>query len=263
MRKRVLTLLTSSFLTFQSFDAFSRDTEVLHDTEIFSNELKRQMAEEAFLALYNQIDFSGFARPDYKVFRKGLIGYLNIQKNQQSLNKESILTLIDFKLPSTEKRMWVIDLNKAKVLFNELVAHGKNSGSLYAESFSNELNSLSSSLGFYLTGEVYHGKYGRSLRLDGLENGYNEKARERAVVLHGADYVSEAFVDAQGRLGRSYGCPAVPFENKDAIVDTLDERTVLFINGEDAQYETQSAFLRSDSAFEYFAAQGFSFTPSA
>jgi hypothetical protein len=263
MRKRVLTLLTSSFLSFQSFDAFSRDMEVLHDTELFSNELKRQMAEEAFLALYNRIDFSGFARPDYKVFRKGLIGFLNIQKEQSLLNKESILTLIDFQLPSTEKRMWVIDLNKAKVLFNELVAHGKNSGKLYAESFSNEVNSLSSSLGFYLTGETYVGKYGRSLRLDGLEEGYNEKARARAVVLHGADYVSQAFVEAQGRLGRSYGCPAVAYENKDAIVDTIDDRTVLFINGTDAGYEEQSELLRSASAFEHFASRSFSFTPSA
>jgi hypothetical protein len=263
MRKRVLTLLTSSFLSFKSFDAFSRDMEVLHDTELFSNELKRQMAEEAFLALYNQIDFNGFARPDYKVFRKGLIGFLNIQKKLPSLNKESILTLIDFQLPSTEKRMWVIDLNKAKVLFNELVAHGKNSGNLYAESFSNEMNSLSSSLGFYLTGEVYVGKYGRSLRLDGLEEGYNERARARAVVLHGADYVSQAFVDAQGRLGRSYGCPAVAYENKDAIVDAIADRTVLFINGADARYAEQSELLRSASAFEYFAARSFSFTPSA
>lgn len=263
MRKRVLTLITSSFLTFKSFDAFSRDAEVLHDTELFSTELKRQMAEEAFLGLYNRIDFNGHARPDYRVFRKALIGYLNIQREHTDLNTQSLLTLIDFKLPSTEKRMWIIDLDKAKVLFNELVSHGKNSGNLYAESFSNELNSLASSLGFYLTGEVYEGKYGRSLRLDGLEEGYNNRARERAVVLHGADYASQAVVDAQGRLGRSYGCPAVPFENKDAIIDAIDARTVLFINGEDARYEEQSSLLRAPSAIEQFAGQGFTFSPSS
>ena len=263
MRKRVLTLLTSSFLSFKSFDAFSRDAEVLHDTELFSTELKRQMAEEAFLALYNRMDFNGFARPDYKVFRKALIGYLNIQRQHSSLNEQPRLTLIDFQLPSTEKRMWIIDLEEEKVLFNELVAHGRNSGDLYAESFSNEVNSLASSLGFYLTGEIYEGKYGRSLRLDGLEKGYNDRARERAVVLHGADYSSQAVVDSQGRLGRSYGCPAVPFENKDAIVDAIDTRTVLYINGEDARYEEQSSLLRSPSAIEHFASQGFAFTSSA
>lgn len=263
MRKRVLTLLTSSLLTFKSFDAFSRDAEVLHDTEMFSTELKRQMAEESFLALYNRIDFGEHARPAYRVFRKALIGYLNIQRTYNTLNEQPLLTLIDFQLPSTEKRLWIIDLGEGKMLFNELVAHGRNSGNLYAESFSNEVNSLASSLGFYLTGEAYEGKYGRSLRLDGLEEGYNDKARERAVVLHGADYASQAVVDAQGRLGRSYGCPAVPFENKDAIVDAIDAQTVLFINGEDAHYEEQSSLLRAPAAVEQFAAQGFSFTPSA
>lgn len=262
MRKRVLTLLTSSFLSFQSLSGFSRDAEVLHDTELFSTELKRQMAEQSFLELYNRIDFNGLARPDYKVFRKALIGFLNIQREHVDLNMQSVLTLIDFKLPSTEKRMWVIDLDKGKLLFNELVAHGRNSGGLYAESFSNEVNSLTSSLGFYLTGETYEGKYGRSLRLDGLEQGYNDRARERAVVLHGADYASQAIVDAQGRLGRSYGCPAVPFENKDAIVEAIDARTVFFINGEDANYEEQSGLLKAPAAIEQFAAQGFSFTPA-
>lgn len=262
MRKRVLTLLTSSLLTFKSFDAISRDAEVLHDTEHFSTELKRQMAEKAFLELYKRIDFKGSSKPDYPVFRKALIGFLNIQRQQSDLNQQPVLTLIDFERPSNEKRMWVIDLAEAELLFNELVAHGRNSGDLYADSFSNQLNSLASSLGFYLTGEVYSGKYGRSLRLDGLEKNYNDRARERAVVLHGADYASEAFVETQGRLGRSYGCPAVPFENKDAIVSAIDARTVIFINGEDAMYEEKSSLLRSPEAIEQFANQGFSFAPS-
>lgn len=262
MRKRVLTLLTSSLLTFKSFDAFTRDVELINDTEMFNAELKRQMAEEAYLKVFNGIDYAGFEKPDYKTFRKGLIGLLNLKKAEQE-NIKNIITLIDFNLPSTQKRMWVIDLDQMKVLFHELVAHGRNSGENYATEFSNKVNSNTSSLGFYLTGEEYIGKYGASLRLDGMEAGYNDQARERAVVLHGADYVSQAVVDAQGRLGRSYGCPAVPFENKDAIVDSIAERSVLFINGPDESYEKQSLFLNQLEAADYFASKGFSLSTSS
>jgi hypothetical protein len=156
--------------------------------------------------------------------------------------------------------MWVIDLNARKVLFHELVAHGRNSGDLYATSFSNENNSNASSLGFYLTGERYEGKYGLSLRLDGLEEGYNDRARERAVVMHGADYASQVIVDAQGRLGRSFGCPAVPYAQKDAIVEAIADRTVLFINGPDPEYDQKSFLLNQVTAIDYFAENGFRLT---
>ncbi|WP_017733129.1 murein L,D-transpeptidase catalytic domain family protein [Nafulsella turpanensis] len=228
---------------------------------IFSDALKRQMAEEAFLNLYSQFDWGTAARPDFQVFRKGLIGFLNIQK-ANSLSEKNILTLIDFSLPSSQKRLWIIDLDQKELLFHELVAHGRNSGTLFAESFSNVRNSNTSSLGFYLTGEKYHGKYGLSLRLDGLEEGYNDNARERAIVLHGADYASEAFVEAQGRLGRSFGCPAVPFENKDAIVEAIDARTVLFIYAPDQKYNEDSQLLRTDAAVNYFAESGFELAAS-
>ena len=260
MRKRVLTLVTSSLLSFHSFGASSRDMELVNDVEIFSGELKRQMAEEAFLSIYNGLDFGNFEKPEYKVFRKGLIGFLNLQQAQEKGIK-NILTLIDFNLPSTEKRMWIVDLNQMKVLFHELVAHGRNSGENYAKTFSNIRNSNSSSVGFYLTGERYMGKYGLSLRLDGMEKGFNDLARERAVVLHGADYVSQAIVDAQGRLGRSYGCPAVAFENKDAIVEAIEDRSVLFINGPQEDYERESLLLNQLGAVEYFASQGFVLLP--
>lgn len=262
MRKRVLTLLTSSLLSFKSFDVFSRDIKVVKDVGMFDGDLKQQMAENAFLNLYNRLDYAGFEKPDYETFRKGLIGFLNLRESQQEQVKD-ILTIIDFNLPSSQKRMWVIDLNQMKVLFHELVAHGRNSGDNYATKFSNVANSLSSSLGFYLTGEEYVGKYGRSLRLDGMEAGFNDRARERAVVLHGADYASQAIVDAQGRLGRSYGCPAVPFENKDAIVDTIKDRSVLFINGPDALYEQESLLLNPQEATEVFAGNGFRINPPA
>jgi hypothetical protein len=104
--------------------------------------------------------------------------------------QKNILTLIDFSLSSNVKRLWIIDLNTKTVLFNSLVAHGRNTGNEFAASFSNKSESFKSSLGFYATGEVYQGKHGLSLRLDGLERGVNDNARARAVVMHGADYVA-------------------------------------------------------------------------
>ena len=223
---------------------------------------KTQLAEEAFLSIFNNIDFAEFDRPEYELFRKGLVGFLNLRKEQKE-EVRNVLTLIDFTLPSSEKRMWVIDLDKMKVLFHELVAHGRNSGELYATKFSNVPNSNSSSLGFYLTGEKYVGKYGLSLRLDGMEKGYNDLARARAVVLHGADYASQAFVEATGRLGRSFGCPAVPFKNKDAIVEAIANRSVLFIYGPDSSYEQQSLLMNQPEAVEYFASRSYALNTSA
>lgn len=256
MKTRLTSLLLIIFLSFQSLYAASKDAENTSNPTTFSDVLKRQMAEEAFEKIYEQIEWNNFARPSYQLFRKGLVGFLNISR-EETINEKNILTLIDFSLPSSKKRLWVINLDEKKVLFHELVAHGRNSGNLYAEEFSNVKNSNTSSLGFYLTGEKYHGKYGLSLRLDGQEKGFNDNARARAIVLHGADYASEAFVKAQGRLGRSFGCPAVPFENKDALVEAIYDRTVLFIYAPEKEYELASGLLQFDSAVEYFAQQGF------
>lgn len=256
MKTSLTSLLLIVFLSFQNLYAAVNDPEKSDNPTTFSDALKHRMAEEAFEHLYEQIEWNSSEKPAFQVFRKGLVGFLNISR-KESLNEKNILTLIDFSLPSSEKRLWVIDLNAKKVLFHELVAHGRNSGNLYAEEFSNVKNSNTSSLGFYLTGEKYHGKYGLSLRLDGIEKGFNDHARERAIVLHGADYASEDFVKAQGRLGRSFGCPAVPFENKDALVDAIFDRTVLFIYAPEKEYELASDLLQTDAAVEFFALNGF------
>lgn len=213
------------------------------------------MAEQSVLSYYNQIDFGDAAKPAYNTFRKAVIGYLNLQQTEQ-LNSDKILTIIDYSMPSTEERLWVIDLKEKKLLFHELVAHGRNSGNLYASSFSNNANSNATSLGFYITGETYTGKFGRALRLDGLEQGFNDLARERGIVFHGADYVSEAIAKV-GRLGRSLGCPAVAWENKDKIIDAIMDRNVMYVNGADLQYETKSLLLNPEQAFEVLANRGF------
>ena len=115
------------------------------------------------------------------------------------------------------------------ILFNSLVAHGRNTGEEFASAFSNLNSSFKSSLGFYATGEIYQGKHGASLRLDGLENGVNDNARERGVVMHGADYVSESFIRDHKRLGRSQGCPAVPVELTNEIIQLIKDKSCLYI----------------------------------
>src|SRR5690606_4161345 len=119
-----------------------------------------------------------------------------------------------------KKRMWVIDMTTNTVLMHSLVAHGRNTGDVFAKNFSNASESYKSSLGFYLTGETYTGKHGMSLKLDGLEKGVNDNARNRAVVIHGADYVSDSFIKNNSRLGRSLGCPAVPRELTKQLIST-------------------------------------------
>lgn len=166
--------------------------------------------------------------PTGELLQTALSGYEKVVK-EQLLNRPEVITIIDFTLSSDKKRLWVIDLIHQKVLFNCLVAHGRNSGESVAEHFSNNPGSYASSPGFYITGETYTGKHGLSLTLDGIEKGINDKARERAIVIHGADYVSADFIRKNGRLGRSLGCPAVPEELKEGIIQAIKGGSCLFI----------------------------------
>lgn len=158
--------------------------------------------------------------------------------------KKPVLTVIDFTLPSTEKRLWIIDVEKKQILLNTVVSHGRNSGMLMAEKFSNLPESYQSSLGFYKTAETYSGKHGYSLRLDGLEKGINDQARNRAIVIHGADYAREEVAKMSGRLGRSLGCPAIPTELTQEVIDLIKDGSLLFIYGQDQKYLAQSLFLQ-------------------
>jgi hypothetical protein len=182
----------------------------------------------------------------FEVFQKALTGYLNLRQAGRLNSSQQRLTVIDFDLPSTEKRLWVIDLNARKVLFHTLVAHGHNSGDNEASSFSNTDQSNMSSLGFYVTGQEYEGKHGHSLRLEGLDAGFNTNAAARAVVMHGADYVSEAFIKQNGRLGRSLGCPALPLDQYSQIIDAVKGGSCLFLNKSNAGYA--SKYLSTENA---------------
>jgi len=161
---------------------------------------------------------------DYRVLNRAMIGY-----NSFSLTNKKVITIIDFSKPSTEKRLFIIDIENRKLLFQTFVAHGKNSGLIKPTKFSNRIGSNQSSLGFYRTAGTYKGKHGYSLILDGLEKGINDNARKRAIVIHGAKYVSEEFIEKNNRLGRSWGCPAVSDELSKEIIDLIKDGSCLYI----------------------------------
>ena len=192
---------------------------------------------EAF-TLYESLDLEklGLSR---QAFAYALKGYQQLQEKGQLLN-DAVLSVIDFSLPSTQKRFFVIDLNSDRLLYHTYVSHGKNSGKLMASNFSNRSSSYQSSLGFYTTGKTYNGKHGFSLRLIGLEKGINDKALERGIVIHSADYASERFAQQQGYLGRSQGCPAVPEEVHEKLIETIQNGSCLFIYSPVVVYPKQS-----------------------
>lgn len=177
----------------------------------------------------------------YEIFNLAVSGYQQID----NLNKDNIISIIDYSKPSTDKRFFVIDLHDKKLIYKCLVAHGRNSGENTADSYSNEQESLKSSLGFYITKETYTGKNGYSLRLEGLEKGINDNAMAREIVIHGADYVSEEFIKKNGRLGRSWGCPALPAGLSKEIIDKISNGSCLFIYADDKFYKENSIFLNN------------------
>jgi hypothetical protein len=152
------------------------------------------------------------------------------------------------------KRFYTIDLEALAVKFFTYVSHGKNTGEDEAKSFSNIVHSNQSSLGFYVTGETYVGSKGYSLKLDGMEKGYNDRIRERAVVIHNAEYVSEAWIQKYGRLGRSQGCPALPIALGKKIIDVVKNKTVVFAYFNDEQYLQTSAVLDASNLFQTLSA---------
>ena len=187
--------------------------------------------------LYEQMNLKELV--DFDAFKSAYLGYKKLNNN-----KNNLLTIIDFNLPSTEKRMYVLDLSKKEVLYVTHVSHGRNSGGNFATSFSNKSGSYQSSLGFYRTAETYNGGNGYSLRLDGLEKGINDLARPRAVVIHGADYCSENFIKSTGRLGRSFGCPALPQELNRPIINTIKDGSLIFIYADKPEYYASTKILQ-------------------
>ena len=186
---------------------------------------------------------------NYEVFRLAMIGYYNM-KHKEILSEKGIISVVDFEKPSTEQRLWIIDVNNKKTLHHSLVAHGKKSGENKATNFSNCQSSNMSSVGFYVTANTYTGKHGLSLVIDGLDDKFNSNAKSRAVVIHSADYVSEEFIKCNGRLGRSQGCPAIPVENHEKVINTIKDGTALFIHSPCVHYS--SSLLDEQTAIKEF-----------
>lgn len=159
---------------------------------------------------------------------------------QKHVTKDHLLTIIDYSKPSTEKRLWVVDLKQMKVLFNTVVAHGRGTGEHIAEFFSDVSGSHQSSLGVFKTGDVYHGNHGQSLNLHGLEKGFNGNAYSRRIVIHGAHYVSH---NRKGRLGLSHGCPALSEQEAPEIIKHIKNGSLVFAYYPNKQWLDQSRYL--------------------
>jgi hypothetical protein len=153
------------------------------------------------------------------------------------------LTIIDYSKPSTEPRLWVLDLRTRALLFEELVSHGQGSGGNFATRFSNTPDSHRTSIGLFVTGTTYVGQNGYSLRLDGLDEGFNDRARERAIVMHGASYVNDDIGRTLGRLGRSHGCPAVREDIARELIDRVKDGNLVFSYYPDADWISRSKYL--------------------
>lgn len=231
MRVLLLVVLTSLFLSYVPSHLSSKTS-----TENKETILKPKVEKSPAETLYEKLQLANMLK--FEAFEEALQGYYTLNPKNKN-----ILTVIDFTLPSTDKRMVVIDMKNQKVLYHTIVSHGRNSGEKYATSFSNRHGSFQSSLGFYYTENTYQGGNGYSLRLEGLEKGINDQAKARAVVIHGADYCSEDVIRSTGRLGRSYGCPALPRNVTKPIINTIKDGTLLYIYANNAQYAAKTKIL--------------------
>jgi hypothetical protein len=194
-----------------------------------------------FNLLYDSLGLEALALSRV-AYEHAVKGFLALEQAGQIRNA-GVLSIIDFSLPSNKKRLFVIDMINGRLLFNTLVAHGRNSGGLMATRFSNRTNSLMSSLGFYLTGDPFFGRNGYSLRLEGIERGWNDHANSRAIIMHAADYVSEEHIRQWGFLGRSEGCPAIPPELDQPIIDEIKGGSCLFLYAPNTTYLRQAPHL--------------------
>ncbi|MCS0331585.1 MULTISPECIES: murein L,D-transpeptidase catalytic domain family protein [Vibrio] len=209
--KNLILLFIWTFLSASPF-AFAKQAD---------NEVKSHIPQNQIEQVFKQAKLDGVV--DFKLFRDAYIAYKKTPDR-----KKSVLTIIDYSKPSTEKRFYVVDLDKKKLIYNTYVSHGVNSGKKTATQFSNVVNSRKTSLGTFLTDTTYYGSNGYSLRLDGLSSGLNDKARERYIVVHGADYANPSFIKKNGYLGRSWGCPALPKKLSREIIDTIKGGSVIY-----------------------------------
>ncbi len=248
MRKNLfpIILVSLSLCLFPVFKAGSRGniaTTYLHEnahTHARLIKVNNENAEAAALSLYDSLQLDK-KELSFEALKYAYKGYQNLL-NKGLIKKAGVLTVIDFSKSSHKKRMFIIDLDRYSLLVNTYVAHGKNTGLEYAKSFSNKMESLQSSLGFYTTKGTYFGKHGLSLKLDGKECGINDKAEDRAIVIHGANYIGDHRLSST-YMGRSFGCPAVPQAESNNVINLIKNGTCLFIYHPSEQYLKASSLL--------------------
>jgi len=203
--------------------------------------------------VYSNYQCLGDSTLTYEAFYNGLKGYYAL-KEQGILKHEDVLTIVDFTQHSSKERMYLINMNTFEIIKKSLCSHGKNTGMAMATKFSNTNGSLQSSLGFFLTAETYSGKFDYAMRLDGLEKA-NSRARERGIVVHGANYATPEFLEQNGGvLGRSYGCPALPKKDATEIIDQIKEGSCFFIYSNDLNYLESSDVINQTSFLSFFEA---------
>ena len=207
----------------------------------FAAEKRMVITQASILYSYMNLQQSGL---DQKAFEYAWRGYHNLLK-KGIIRKKSVLSICDFSQPSTSRRMYVIDVRHKKLLYRTYVAHGQNSGCDYAESFSNERDSYKSSLGFYVTSRTYYGRNGLSLKINGVDTGYNDLASKRNIVLHGSSYASPKFVQNYGTLGTSLGCPAIPTSVSPKIIRAVKNGSVFFIYHPTPKYLEESTVINN------------------
>lgn len=194
-------------------------------------------------SIYDEMDLedSGLSR---KAFESAWTGYYKLRK-KGLLRKTGILTICDFSQSSSNQRLYVIDVRNRRMLYRTFVAHGINSGEEFANSFSNRMESCKSSLGFYITSRTYNGCNGTSLRIQGVDRGFNDNAEKRAIVIHGATYVSQRIVRKYGVMGTTFGCPAIPSEMTNQIIPVMKNGSCFYIYYPSKKYLAQSPVLNS------------------
>ncbi|HTD92539.1 MAG TPA: murein L,D-transpeptidase catalytic domain family protein [Chitinophagaceae bacterium] len=239
----IFTLIITSLHLTTAFTRSNDFSKNHHTATAMLDPSRMEHLSNMSVSLYDSLhlDLMGLSQPAFDYARKGW----EKLTDEGKLANQSLVTIVDFSQSSSHKRLYVLDMQNYRVVFNTWVAHGKNSGKEWARSFSNLSSSLKSSLGFYTTGDTYFGSNGYSLKLNGLEKGINDHAGNRAIVLHGADYVGQSVIDTRGYIGRSFGCPAVPLREASSIIDAIKGGSCLFIYSPDKKYVNRSAILNS------------------
>jgi hypothetical protein len=246
----MITALAATSMVFSSYtyhssfsfvNASYTGDAILESVNPFKFNLEPAVSLMPKLQVYDSLDL-GTKGLNFDAFRYAIQGMQRMRDVGYQFNS-NIVTIADFSQPSSKKRLYIVDLDNYQVLFNTYVSHGRNSGKELANKFSNKFSSNQSSLGFYLTKDTYFGKHGYSLQLEGVEQGINDNAFRRAIVLHGADYVNERMISSMGYIGRSQGCPAVSLKESKKIISTIKDGTCLFIYSPVSTYLEKSRLL--------------------